>query len=591
MSLPGNITTVVLTGKYLDFQGLPVEGDVLISWPGFVRDPGANVILVPLEIRVTLDASGAFSIALPSSDDPDLTPTGFECTVQEKFPNGRKYSFPLPGASVTLDLADIAPDFAAPDPGETVYASFPALEAEIANRIAGDLGLVEEANAYTDAQVATRVPLDTANDPNGYAALDSNAKILGAQIQFPTSGTPAGPGAAANGALGTPARSDHVHPRDGDLVSRMGVAETDITTAEGAITAAEGDITVLEAADLQNVKLTGAQTVAGVKTFSSIPVGPASDPTTANQLARKSYVDTSVATAVLLAGAQTVAGVKTFSSIPVLPASDPTTGNEATRKSYVDAGDATAVKLTTAQTVAGVKTFSSVPVLPAADPTASNEATRKLYVDTMDLTVYNSAVLLTTAQTVAGVKTFSSIPVLPGSDPSAANEATRKSYVDAGDATAVKLTGNQTVAGNKTFSGDVAIGGIGQVQFVRRTSDRSIASNITPANDDVLFLSVAANALYVVECVMNWTTGGGGMRIDWAAPAGATMVWTDNDGKGNLDLGTDSTFNATTGTTLQGLLVMSSTAGTLNLRWSQNTSNAAGTVLKSGVYLMATRVG
>jgi len=36
-------------------------------------------------------------------------------------------------------------------------------------------------------------------------------------------------------------------------------------------------------------------------------------------------------------GAQTIAGVKTFSSIPILPASDPLSGNEATRKTYVDA--------------------------------------------------------------------------------------------------------------------------------------------------------------------------------------------------------------------------------------------------------------
>jgi hypothetical protein len=49
-------------------------------------------------------------------------------------------------------------------------------------------------------------------------------------------------------------------------------------------------------ANLTNgVKLTGDQTVAGVKTFSSIPVLPASDPTTDNQAARKSYVDTLVA--------------------------------------------------------------------------------------------------------------------------------------------------------------------------------------------------------------------------------------------------------------------------------------------------------
>jgi hypothetical protein len=39
------------------------------------------------------------------------------------------------------------------------------------------------------------------------------------------------------------------------------------------------------------VSNTGDETVGGVKTFSSIPVAPASDPTTSNQLARKAYVD------------------------------------------------------------------------------------------------------------------------------------------------------------------------------------------------------------------------------------------------------------------------------------------------------------
>ena len=42
---------------------------------------------------------------------------------------------------------------------------------------------------------------------------------------------------------------------------------------------------------LGKVVSTGAQTFAGIKTFSSIPVGPGSNPTTANQLARKQYVD------------------------------------------------------------------------------------------------------------------------------------------------------------------------------------------------------------------------------------------------------------------------------------------------------------
>jgi hypothetical protein len=39
------------------------------------------------------------------------------------------------------------------------------------------------------------------------------------------------------------------------------------------------------------VDLTTSETIAGVKTFSSIPIGPASNPTSDNELARKAYVD------------------------------------------------------------------------------------------------------------------------------------------------------------------------------------------------------------------------------------------------------------------------------------------------------------
>ena len=48
--------------------------------------------------------------------------------------------------------------------------------------------------------------------------------------------------------------------------------------------------------DALYAKLAWDQTIAGVKTFTSIPVWPASDPTTSNQLTRKSYVDGIAAT-------------------------------------------------------------------------------------------------------------------------------------------------------------------------------------------------------------------------------------------------------------------------------------------------------
>ncbi|MGW2497285.1 collagen-like triple helix repeat-containing protein [Streptomyces pseudogriseolus] len=131
---------------------------------------------------------------------------------------------------------------------------------------------------------------------------------------------------------------------------------------------------------------------------------------------------------------------------------------------------------------------------------------------------------------------------------------------------------------------------IGQSRAVVKTADTSRASTITPAADPHLALTVAANATYIVEAVGVWTSGGGGFRVDWTAPSGASMVWTDNDGAGSAALGDDLTFAATTGTTFQGALITGSTAGTLTLRWAQNTSNTAATVLKAGCYLRLERV-
>jgi len=350
--------------------------------------------------------------------------------------------------------------------------------------------------------------------------------------------------------------------------------------------------------DAANVKLTGAQTVAGVKTFSSIPVGPASDPTTGNQLTRKTYVDNLDAANVKLTGSQTVAGVKTFSSIPVLPASDPVNANDASRKSYVDAGDATnasaittldgqVVKLTGDQSVAGIKTFSSIPVLPGSDPTTANQATRKSYVDTLDA----ANVKLTGAQSVAGVKTFSSIPVLPGTDPTAANEATRKSYVDTLDGANVKLTGNQSISGVKTFSSGVVLSaGVNSTRSAVKTGATSRNTTATPAADPDLVVAVEANARYDVTCIVGWVNGGGGMRFDFTGPTSATMMWVDNDGSVASTIGTDLTFNVTLGTTLKGTLITAGTAGNLTLRWAQNTSNAADTTLLAGCGLHVERV-
>lgn len=70
----------------------------------------------------------------------------------------------------------------------------------------------------------------------------------------------------------------------------------------------------------------------------SSPLSYDADPTLTDDknLATKKYADGLNATAVHLTGDESVAGVKTFTSIPVLPASNPTTDNQAVRKAYAD---------------------------------------------------------------------------------------------------------------------------------------------------------------------------------------------------------------------------------------------------------------
>ncbi len=152
------------------------------------------------------------------------------------------------------------------------------------------------------------------------------------------------------------------------------------------------------------VTKTGDETIAGVKTFSAVPIS-ATNPTANNQVANKAYVDSVVnakanANAVVaLTGNQTIAGVKTFSSPVVVPngtanthavnlAQLNTKANQATTytKTEVDtrvnakANANATVNLTGNQTIAGIKTFSAAPVC-GANPTEDAQLARKWYVD------------------------------------------------------------------------------------------------------------------------------------------------------------------------------------------------------------------
>ena len=122
---------------------------------------------------------------------------------------------------------------------------------------------------------------------------------------------------------------------------------------------------------------TGAQSIGGLKTFTTLPRVPIANPTNDAQITSRKFVNDENAKDVHLTGAQTVAGRKTFSTVPRASA-DPVASTDLVRKGFFDAN---AVSLSGAQTFGGVKTFGMYPLLPATDPTNDRHPVSKGFLE------------------------------------------------------------------------------------------------------------------------------------------------------------------------------------------------------------------
>lgn len=180
--------------------------------------------------------------------------------------------------------------------------------------------------------------------------------------------------------------------------------------AQSTITGLVADLAA-KAADSAVVKLTGNQTVAGVKTFSSAPVVPDGSWTISDTAGLQDALDALPVDGAVVhdTGNETVAGIKTFTSPPVVPDGSWAIADTSGLQPALDAkaADSAVVKLSGNQTVAGTKTFSSPPVVP--EPTAAGHAASRGYVIRsvgVDVGVpggVDDTALFNTARTAAGV--------------------------------------------------------------------------------------------------------------------------------------------------------------------------------------------
>jgi hypothetical protein len=110
MSLGANLTTVEITGSYIDFEGTAIEGQIRFSVSQVLRNGTDDQMIAPSAVVVPLQ-NGSFSATLPATNDPDVVPNPFAYSVEESFSGGRSYEISIPyTTSGSLDLADISPD-------------------------------------------------------------------------------------------------------------------------------------------------------------------------------------------------------------------------------------------------------------------------------------------------------------------------------------------------------------------------------------------------------------------------------------------------------------------------------------------------
>lgn len=109
MALAPSLTTVQINGTYINYEGVPIEGQIRFSTVEVLRNGTDDQMVAPTTVVVPL-VNGGFSVTLPATNDPDVVPNPFEYTVEESFSNGRTYKISIPyTTSGSLDLADISP--------------------------------------------------------------------------------------------------------------------------------------------------------------------------------------------------------------------------------------------------------------------------------------------------------------------------------------------------------------------------------------------------------------------------------------------------------------------------------------------------
>lgn len=117
MALPSNFDTVTIKGTYMNFTGEPITGSIsFLPTAQHIKHTDTDTIILATKIETLVGADGTFSVVLPITNDPDVTPS-FQYSVTETVAGvTRKYNIEIDVvlAGQIIDLADLVPVGALP---------------------------------------------------------------------------------------------------------------------------------------------------------------------------------------------------------------------------------------------------------------------------------------------------------------------------------------------------------------------------------------------------------------------------------------------------------------------------------------------
>lgn len=176
-------TTRVLKNKYPEVDGAAAVGTIVIEPNARLVSGVENAVVPQSRIAITLDVNGAFSLALITTDNAGITPTGWAYTISEYVKGApvKIITVPVPSGGGDLELADVTPYDPAP-------ALVQYVQAGTVGQAGGPAGPLDGSGKIPAGQIPGGGGGGSVTSVNGVAPVTGNVQLAAADIPAATVG-------------------------------------------------------------------------------------------------------------------------------------------------------------------------------------------------------------------------------------------------------------------------------------------------------------------------------------------------------------------------------------------------------------------